>query len=441
MKERTHQKQEPRFPDKQEIHIAPQTTFKKLGIEDLREKRLSLDNEQIAVIAVKDYQNNSWTFLAAFNHPFVSAHLAHFLNAEAAVQVDPAVAKQAILADFNMPRMAARPRWHATDYRTVELHKMHEGDPEIRLHYKEFVKQGLEQQTNALKNSKYDNLFNQAMQLAVVNHQAVEKSFLDLLAKLKSERILGNTNGEIFRSLQRAPIERHYSQFLRLRAKYKFDTWSSFETQAMQIIPKFLKKLDNEGQKQLLIARTILSPYATAIDPSTKEIFGTRYDGVDLSFSNDSIEVTDNNGNSIQIKLQEDSQDLYFPYRTVSYRFAEEPLQDALYAVIAWNNQDGQRRFLSQNELLDFLPRLNFDRSKRPDAYLGRNLLGYFSKDITDKWPKEIALEGHPRPQKIMGAQVSVRDSLDSDKYPHARQLLKGSVTQKLEEHALALAA
>ena len=73
--------------------------------------------------------------------------------------------------------------------------------------------------------------------------------------------------------------------------------------------------------------------------------------------------------------------------------------------------------------------------------FMLNKLFGYFSKDITDKWPKEIALEGHPRPQKMMGAQVSVRDSMDSDNYPHARQLLRGSVIQKLEEHALALAA
>lgn len=432
MNERGLRNQESSFPGIQEIHIAPQTTFKKLGIEDLREKRLSLDNEPVTIISIWDSQQKSINYFAFYDHPLVGAHLAHFLNAEAAFKVDPGVAKGVILGDFNMPRSAG------LNYEIdVKIHKLHEGDPQIRLHYEEFVEQGLEQQTNALENSKYDNLFNQAMQLNIINLQAVEPAFFDLLAILKSERILGNTRGEIYRSLHRAPIERRYSQFLRLKHEYNVDT-PSFDYQVMHVIPRFLEPLDNEGQKQLFIARATLSPYSTVIDFSTKEIFGERYDGVELSFSNDSVEVIDHNGNSIQIEFQEDTQALYFPYRVVSYKFAEEPLQDALYAVIAWNKtSDGQRRFLSQNQLMQFFPHLNFNRSKRPDVYLGRNLLGYFSKDVTDKWPIGIALEGHPRPQKMMGAQMSVRDSLDSDKYPHARQLLAGSVVRKLEEHAL----
>lgn len=436
MNERWFQNQESSFPRIQEFHTSPPITLKALGIEDLREKRLGLDNEQIIVISVKNSQNNSTNYFAFYDHPFVGAHLAHFLNAEAPYKVDPQVAKGAILADYKMPARATNPTDNDLAYKKdKDLHGDHKGDPNIKVPYMEFVEQSLEQQTNALQNLKYDDLFNQVMQLKIINNKAIEPAFSALLAEYKSDKILGKTREEMHWTLLRFPIHRKFIRFLREQPEYYH--YPSYETRVEQIVPRFLTQLDRTGQKQLIIARAV-SAGATVIDRSTKKIFGDRFGNIDLSLSRHFIEATDHNEYSIQIELQKDSQELYYPFKSVKHELAKAPLEDALYAVIAWNNQDGQRRFLAHHELLDSFPLLNVNWSKRLDAYLGRNLLGYFSPEITDKWPSEIAIEGRPRPQKMMGAQMAVRDSMESEKYPHARQLLAGNVIQKLEEHALA---
>lgn len=448
------------LPNQQEVFVSRTTTTRELGIKDTREKRLSLDIEPFTVFSIWDSQRETWTYLGLLDHPFVSSHLAHLLNAGAPVKLEPYQAKRGVLADFIMPKEAKHPvQDNPVSQAYVRLDKSHRSDPDVGPIYKDFVEYGLEQEYRALKYSKYDPIFDIAMEISFLKSQRIEQDFDQLVSGFREELNKGRRSDsfiaidsivrysfsfrEEFLKFYNEQQEREKGYSDRLFGdiwKFPYMNLNSYLQEA-GIILKFLEQLDQEKQAQAINSSRGLGrkDFTRIINPGKKTDVGDEVqDGVKFCFDGSNlVELSDANGISIQLQVETDSNNLYLPCEVTKYTFPPEPLQSALYAVIAWENSNGKRRFISQKELLHYFPLLPIDQRKKPDRYLGTALLAYFSENITRDWEWEIPLKGRKYSQKMMAAQMVAWPSLDNKKYPHARQLLAGEVIQKLEQHAL----
>lgn len=438
-------------------HASP-TTPKELGIEIERDERLALNREPFQqMVSFKDPRSGDVVYLASFHHPFSGFHFSQLLNAVAHFKSGPDGLKGGILNDFDMP-----PPGFSTiiqDY--PRLRRIHEEDPEVGISYKKFVKERLEPWTANLRNEISDPIFRQLERLRILNDESINFVFSNLLSSLKEDvstepirkmDILSNIfyrlgGGDLHTAFIKFLQEQPETQKRESRKDGGFDTLKHGYfphnnvddiTYLSRLMPRFLEQLDVPLRRELLVFMGIGRGDSTIVSVRDQKAWNKKKD-IALSFvDGPRLELSDQNGTSIEVSLQQDQalNSSYLDYYVSKYNFPQETLQDALYPIIAWaKNENGERRFISQEELETFKPLIDLDYAQQADVYLGRVLLADFSPDLTDEWKNTIPLEHGRYPQEMMPAQVAVWVSLDSSKYPHAQQLLSHPNVQKLEAH------
>lgn len=438
-------------PEKRPRKLEPKTyyaepkTFADLGI-DIGADKLNLVNDLGTSFRIVNQQTGDQKFFRIHHHPFSGEHLSEFMTQ--ATPFKRYAFKAGIDGDLRMPIDAKRGREIGKvetngelDY--MRLDRLHRNDSEIGASYTKLVDTGVPARfLKALFHSASDSVYEEMRRVAFIRgkNNYIQHLFLQCESALQQG---DNARMEeifeaafLFPYRDRALFTRYLNEKKGPSNDIRRVYWSLGNDEQASLLKEFLSTLNSDQR----------SAYASSfgdrllIDLDTKKIVnGYSPNGfTNLRFVEDEvIEISNRRGTVVKAYPGRETFFGQLDWKTESYEFSPSYLASAIYPIIAWDkSEDGQRRFLDQQEVKEVL-HSQFRYSKWGDAKLGTILAAYCSPEVTKRWPPLMTLEGGKRRQRMMGGQMLLWPSLDTDRHPHATQLLNDeeSIIPSLERY------
>ena len=438
------------------VRILPPTTLKEIGME-VADDRLGLCDERLEVAEVVEPESGRLLRFAHLQRPFSGEHLIQFLNVVAPHKGQNRIG---ILSDLGLPwrgkRIAAKiSRYEAIDDQDryeVRTHLKHENDPLISSAYEELTKSHLTPLARALRDRTSDSVF---LFLGIENLMFIrdKPKFTSFLLSQINEFLPKRDYSREGMSIYNAALKYQDGdpffaflgerpEFRRVRGGKPFTRRGTiirlggrYANSREQATQDFFEKLSEEEQAEFALIYGA-NMNKVIVDLEDKRVLRSREEWLNFDFvDNTGVILSDGQNTEVCVIPSGDMTAGASGWRIGSYKFPTRYLDHAVYPLIAWDNQ---RRFLNQREVTPFIQRLGFENPRQANVKLGEVLVAYLSPQITCNWKKEIALEGSSYAQRMAAAQVLLWVSLDSDDYPHVRQLLsdENPLFSALEKYA-----
>lgn len=434
----------PRKKPKQEIHWTEPKKLGALGI-NIGVDKLNLANDFETAFRLVDPQTRNQQFFRVHHHPFSGEHLSEFMT-----QTSPFKrygSKAGVKGDLRMPIDAKKGRETGrveadNPFDEMKLDRLHRNDPEIGSSYAEFVDKGVPNRfLKALFHSASDSVFDELRRVAFVRGK---ESYVDNLFR-QCERALQQRDFEQIDDILSAAYFYPYGEtglfrtYFGERQGLTQDVYTAFYNlkvdDRIELLTGFLQSLTSDQR----LTYALMFYDRTLIDLDAGEIIrgGSTGAFTKLLFTDGgTIEISNKSGTIGKAGPGAENYFGQIDWRASSYEFSPSYQASAIYPVLAWEKTaEGQRRFLDQREVTQVL-HSKFRYSKWGDAKLGVILAAYCSPDVTKNWPALMRLEGGGRNQRMMGAQMLLWPTLDTEKHPHATELLNSedSIIPKLEK-------
>lgn len=473
-----------------EIRVLPTVALKDLGINP-RADVLYLRNGPVHLVTGFDPQSRQRVYAALLIHPFVGRHFTDFLGAVAPKGVVGYGSEYVTRGDFDMPPVALGTKQPDNEFQLrlfKNLHVLHTQDPDIGPAYSSFIADSFPFWDRVSRDERLSNSFwYLGLTTLFRDRSAFGRQLFDhwvrktnsMLATGEIQSMLALHQAGLLMGFVRKQQGYHDAKIVQLPNVQDFGISAHpFRIQPLRsdigkLLKNYLMQLSEEEQIAFGFTQTFSSfemrnniwvdttqrcinaGYQMQIDQIGQRSFSVREtsneQGVVMRFlGNATVSVEDAGGTTILIKaLRKNTfkDDVRRQrslganrWRLRGYQFSQDIAEAGLYPVIAVaTDEDGRKRFLTQQEASRLLKMAQVPHAGSADVATGRALLVYAVPKIAQSWPKEMFLQhqGPARPMEIANAQVGVWVCLDSEKYPHARQLLTdpNSPLRKLEEH------
>lgn len=439
--------------EREDVLILGETSFKEMGIE-LPIDRLNLAGDRLTLAVVGNIR------FAFDHHPFSGEHFAQFLES---IAPSKGRGRSGILADLRMPLDAKREleeQGLETSF-NIRLHSRHLEDSQVGPLYKKFVDQNLDSWYTALNNDASLGVFEDLKRVTFIKslqdfapyvfqewEESLKKS-VSLFAVQNSAFLLSLTALKFYQ--EGKPFKEFlFKEFFKDKVSLPLKGDSYDRTyyymqpeRQKKLLYNFLEQLYNKEREEFVAIHLTNHEGRVLVDLNSKQVWQGRHSSfatIDL-VDDRRIEIKDDDGTAFEVMPSSDIVGGRFGWKVSRYKFSPRYLSTALYPVIAWEkDENGERRFLSQDEANPYLRSLGLTKTKRGDVTLGEVMVTYFSPDTVGHWKREIPLkppeEFKDSPQgdfeqPMMGGQMPVWVALGD----HSLQLFseKNGVISKLE--------
>ncbi len=441
-----------------------QTTFSDLGIKE-PDKQIGLTDKTLYIGAVARTPAST-TYWAVTDHLYTGDELGELLDSTAPVKVDRKYQSPTgvISGDTAMPE-AVKDVPKRGDYQIVDY----------RYFYQEHINSSIIGPVFAEYATNHNSRWDAAIKIGEV-HKLIRDYARQVLQFINSEDLAAKTYREKMAQLDAMskgsfplddidirrelatmgriftyyPGKEIFLDYLSAQSDLQNMDSETLERQAFNLpndrrvtlFKGYLERMSKREQKDFAL-NSAVEEMNVMIDWEKRKVWMTHsaswpmVAGIGISFESETVGILKVRGKSVPFTVAYDvSADGEKIYHVEELKLPKST--NFLYGLWAWEKDaKGSRRFLSQQEALSLVPD-EFPNREYLDVFFGRTQAAYLSPGVISHWPSEMSLVENGKMQTIRGAQVPVWVSVDTDYYPHARQLLsdENPLWEKLETAA-----